>query len=125
MAYDSKAPVVEIPDAPQHLSSAAKREWRERYAKAHAQARVDHPENLNAQRAAANKAANAMLAVPAPASAEEIDKLEDWQVLKRETRSQKNGGATRVCVTSDGKKYAHPVVEAPSAPEGAAAAGAK
>jgi hypothetical protein len=57
------------------------------------------------------KSANALLAVPAPASADEIAKLQEWQVLLREDRSIK-GVPTRVCVTVDGRKYTFPIIDA-------------
>lgn len=104
------APKVTIPDAPKHLDDKAKKQWQDRYAKALAQAQIDYPENESAQRSAANKEANKMLAVPAPESADDIDNLEDWQVLVRETRTDaKTGAQTRHCVTTDGRKYAHPI----------------
>ena len=106
------AVTIQVPDAPQHLDAKAGKKWQESYAKAHAQAKIDYPENESAQRAAANKEANKILAVPAPESADDIDDLEDWQVLLRETRTDaKTGEKTRHCVTSDGRKYAHPVKE--------------
>ena len=90
-----------LPAAPSHLPESAQQQWLNSYAKAFEIARRDNPEDEGAQRSAATKAANAMLAVPEPKSAADIDKLEDWQVLTRETREGK-----RLCVTSDGRKYA-------------------
>lgn len=102
---------VPAPKPPAHLSSAAAAQWSATYSKALAQAKLDNPNNESAQRATALKAANALLAVPAPTSAAEIDKLESWQVLVRETRIVK-GEQRRVCVTTDGRKYSFPVIAA-------------
>ena len=99
-----------VPEAPKHLSDAAAKQWQDTYAKALAQAKLDIPDNERAQRIAALKRANAMLAVPAPQSAADIDKLEDWQCMKRETRD-----GVRVCVTTDGRKYSFPVDPEPPA----------
>lgn len=107
-------PTDPIPNAPAHLSDKAQKQWSATYAKALAQAKIDAPSNVSAQRAIALKAANALLAVPAPTSATEIDKLEAWQVLKRETRLV-NGAPVRVCVTTDGRKYSFPIQAAASA----------
>lgn len=111
--------VTVAPVAPAHLSPKAAAQWTASYQKAHAQAKIDHPENERAQRTAALKVANALLAVPAPTDAAAIDKLEEWQVLSRETRNIK-GVPTRVCVTTDGRKYAFPLtgVKAPAPPVG-------
>ncbi len=97
-----------IPDAPAHMSDKAKAQYQSTYSKALAQARLDYPDNEASQRRAALKAANALLAVPAPDSAAAIDKLDEWQVITRETRERK-GVTTRVCVTTDGRKYAFPI----------------
>ena|ERR1017187_5085769 len=99
---------ITAPDAPAHLSAKAAKAWQAQYLKAYAQAAIDSPDNLSAQRSAALKSANAMLAVPAPTSAADIDKLDGWQALLRETRIVK-GVATSVCVTTDGRKYSFPV----------------
>ena len=99
---------VTAPSAPAHLSDKAAKAWQATYIKAFTQAKLDTPDNTSAQNAAALKAANAMLAVPPPTSAAEIDKLEDWQIILRETRVVKDG-QVRVCVTSDGRKYSFPI----------------
>jgi MinD superfamily P-loop ATPase len=99
---------ITAPDAPAHLSAKAAKAWQAQYLKAYAQAAIDSPDNLGAQRSAALKSANALLAVPAPTSAKGIDDLEDWQVALREVRQVK-GVATSVCVTTDGRKYAFPL----------------
>lgn len=98
---------ISIPDAPKHLDKKAKKQWEDKYVAALKQAQIDHPDNESTQRAAATKEANKMLAVPAPETAEDIDKLADWQVLVRETRTNKEGSEVRHCVTTDGRKYAH------------------
>ena len=110
------ATAVVTPAAPAHLPAAAKQEWAARYAKAYAQARIDHPENASAQRTAALKHANTLLSVPAPQSAADIEALEPWQKLLSGTRIV-NGVEMLYCSTSDGRKYSFPA-EAP-APEAA------
>lgn len=92
------------PNAPKHMSPSAKKRWEAKYDATLEQAKLDYPENDRAQRNAAHKAANTLLSVPAPDSAAAIDKLEGWQVKLRETRMVE-GVSTRVCVTSDGRKY--------------------
>lgn len=101
-------PAVIVPEAPKHLSGKAKKQWQDSYTKAHQQAQIDYPEDASAHRRAATKAANAMLAVPAPKSAKEIDQLEDWQVLSRAERVI-DDIPHKVCVTTDGRKYALPI----------------
>jgi len=110
----SMASAVVTPAPPANLSAAAKIVWSITYVKALAQAKLDHPDNPRAQSMVALKAANALLAVPPPTSAAEIDALEPWQVLQRGTRII-NGALTAVCVTTDGRKYSFPVVDAPPA----------
>lgn len=97
-----------IPVAPQHMSDKAAKQWTAAYNKALAQAKIDYPENESAQRTVALKAANALLAVPAPQSADDIAKLQEWQVVLREDRVVKDV-PTRVCVTTDGRKYSFPI----------------
>lgn len=113
-ANSSTAPAVVTPAPPAHLPAAAQQKWTAAYTRALAQAKLDQPENLRAQRTFALKSANAMLAVPAPTSAAEIDALESWQVLLRATRVI-NDVQVRVCVTSDGRKYKFPVLAPPPA----------
>jgi len=103
------APTVITPNPPAHMSDKAQKQWTATYIKALAQAKLDSPDNERAQRIAALKAANALLAVPAPTSAADIDKLDDWQVILREDRTAKDGTKMRVCVTADGRKYAFPI----------------
>jgi|ERR1035437_440925 hypothetical protein len=110
------ASAVVTPAPPAHLSAAAKQEWTQRYIKAHAQARIDHPENPSAQRTVALKSANTLLSVPAPQSAADIEALEPWQVLLSSHRVV-NGVRTLFCVTTDGRKYSFPVESTPAAPE--------
>ena len=101
-------PVSNLPAAPAHMSTDAAAQWTASYSKALKQAQIDLPGNESGQRAAALKAANTLLRVTAPTSAADIDTLEPWQVLVRETRTIK-GVLYRVCVTSDGRKYSFPV----------------
>jgi hypothetical protein len=93
----------EIPAAPAYLSESAAKQWRDTYGKALDQAKIGSPDNERAQRVTATKAANAMLAVPAPQSAADILALAPWQTLKLET---KDGVVS--CVTTDGRKYSFP-----------------
>jgi hypothetical protein len=97
-----------IPAPPSFMSDKAGKNWQATYAAALTQAKINNPDNERAQRGAALKAANALLAVPAPTSAEDIAKLEPWQVLLREDRLV-NDKPHRICVTSDGRKYRHPI----------------
>ncbi|MHB1673780.1 MAG: hypothetical protein ACYCSP_05965 [Acidobacteriaceae bacterium] len=121
----STQPVVpSTPAPPAHMSTDAAKQWTAAYTKALKQAQADMPNNVSGQRAAALKAANALLAVPAPTSATEIDTLEPWQVLVRETRTVK-GVPMRVCITADGRKYSFPVEAAPAKPEAPTAPAAK
>lgn len=107
---------VVTPAPPAHLSAAAKLQWKAIYLKAFAQAQVDQPANERAQRVIALKAANALLSVPAPKSAADIDALESWQVLLRGVRQEK-GETIRFCVTTDGRKYKFPFEDpTPAAP---------
>jgi hypothetical protein len=101
---DTKAIDPTIPAPPAFLSAKTANVWRTSYAAALAQAKVDLPGNERAQRIAALKAANKLFSVPAPTSAADVDKLEPWQKLKDVTVVI-DGVATRVCVTSDGRKY--------------------
>jgi hypothetical protein len=98
------ATAINAPTAPDHLSPAYQKKWLATYSARLTQAKVDFPDNESAQRTTALKAANALLAVPAPTSAAEIDKLDEWQVIDRKTIVVK-GISTRVCVTADGRKY--------------------
>lgn len=104
-----------VPAAPAHLTEAAAAKWQKDYRTAYAQAKIAMPDNERAQRVTALKSANAMLAVPAPESAADVDRLEDWQVLKKGVRVTKAGVTEKFCVTTDGRKYAFPVI-APASP---------
>jgi hypothetical protein len=110
-----------IPAAPAYLTEAAAAKWQESYRAAYAQAKIATPDNERAQRVAALKAANSMLAVPAPKSAADIDSLEEWQVHAKGTRVHK-GVEHKFCVTTDGRKYSYPTAEpkAPAKPKAAA-----
>lgn len=123
LASTSKTAIAVVtPDPPAHLSDAAKQQWTNLYVKALAQAQRDNPDNERAQRTAALKAANQMLAVPAPKDADGITALEPWQVLLRSDRVEK-GVNIRFCITTDGRKYRFPI-DTP-APAPAPAKGAK
>lgn len=100
---------ISIPAAPSHLPEKAAQQWQAAFVKAFKQAQLDTPGNERAQRVAALKTANSMLAVPAPTCADDINKLEGWQVIKRGTRVVA-GVEEAFCVTSDGRKYVFPVI---------------
>ena len=102
------AAAIVAPTPPGHLSVKAQKAWQDKYVSTLKQAMLDYPGNERAQRIAALKTANALLAVPAPDSADAISKLEEWQVLVRKDVEVKVKGVsiqTRVCVTTDGRKY--------------------
>jgi hypothetical protein len=99
---------VSAPDAPKYLDAKTKKKWQDAWMKGFESAQRDYPDNEPAQRTAATKEANKLLAVPAPESAEEIDALESHQVIKRERRTIEDVEHA-VCVTSDGRKYQFPV----------------
>lgn len=96
-----------IPSAPTYLPKKQAAEWRKRYADALKEAQTDFPDDESQQRIVAMKEANKLLRVPAPASAAEIDKLEDHQVIKRGEKVV-DGVAHVFAITSDGRKYLHP-----------------
>jgi hypothetical protein len=102
------ASAVITPAPPAHLSDTAKKQWTANYIAAHAQARIDHPDNPGAQRTVALRSANTILKVPEPRSAADIEALEPWQVLLRSTRDI-DGVKTLLCVTADGRKYSFPI----------------
>lgn len=109
---------IQVPPAPAHLSDKAQEKWTEMYKSALEAAKRDTPDNERAQRTTALKAANAIQAVKPPTSAAEIDALEDWQVVRRETKAVKLPGQKQetmcsVCVTIDGRKYIFPAPTAP------------
>jgi hypothetical protein len=93
--------------APKFLPVEEKKKWQGVYDGALKQAKVNIPENESAQHTAALKEANKTLAVPAPTSAAEIDKLPAWQVLKKGTRII-DGEEHLTAITIDGRKYAFP-----------------
>ncbi len=103
------APAAWSPEAPAYLSNKGKKQWLAKFAEALVEAKRNHPENVGAQNAAALKAANSMLAVPAPTSAADIAALDDHHKMLDEVRVDKNGVSNRHCVTSDGRKYSFPV----------------
>jgi hypothetical protein len=95
---------VNTPAAPGHLPAKIQSQWTASYTKAFTQAQRDFPDDIRSQRTAALKAANRLLSIPAPTSADEINALKDWQVLSRGER-----GGVVFCVTADGQKYSFPV----------------
>ena len=103
--------VSKIPAPPAHLSAKAAKQWTKLYTDALAQAKIGTPDNERMQRMTALKAANALLAVPAPTSIADVDKMEDWQKLLDQTKLINNVN-TRVVVTAYGRKYAFPVAPA-------------
>jgi hypothetical protein len=111
----STATAVVTPDPPAHLSDAAKKQWTSLYVKALGQAQRDSPDNERAQRTFALKSANQMLSVTPPTDAAGIAALQPWQVLLRSDRIV-GGVRTRICVTTDGRKYSFPI-DAPAAAE--------
>lgn len=116
MANEEK---VIVPEAPANLPEKVKKAWVEKFSTALKQATIDYPDNPGAQRAAAIKVANQLLSVPAPESAKDIDKLEDWQVLVRGERAATDGSKLRHCVTIDGRKYSFPILPQKPAPAAA------
>lgn len=104
--------VSTIPDAPVHLTSKAARQWQADYATALNKAMIENPGDERAQRVTALKAANSMLSITPPTSAAEIDALDVWQVVKDTRKTiDVDGVQTRVCVTTDGRKYAFPITK--------------
>lgn len=108
-------PATQTPAPPANLPPEIQQKWTDLHDKALAQAKQDNGNNERGARIAAVKAANTLQRVTPPTSAAEIDALEDWQVIRRETKTIK-GVATRLCVTIDGRKYAFPVDAAAPAP---------
>lgn len=77
-------PVPEVAGALAPLPAAKQREWRDTYAKALKQAKVDVPEDGMEQRTRALKEANRMFRIDEPASYSEAMAMEPWQLIKRE-----------------------------------------
>jgi len=120
------APTVTVPDAPEHLSKKAAKQWQAAFTTALAQAKINYPDNESAQRSAATKAANTLLAVVPPTSADEINALGDWQVINRGVRvNNKTGVREAYCVAADGRKYAFPVTTKSATAKQEAPQGAK
>lgn len=105
-----------IPAAPAHLPKPIREKWTAAYQAALENAARNTPGNERAQRIAALKAANAIQSVKPPTSLLEVDALEAWQFIRRETK-EVQGVLSRVCVTIDGQKYIFPARTA--APEAA------
>lgn len=97
-------------NAPAHLPESVQKKLHDKYNEAKKAAAVNYPDDESTQHIVATKEAHKLLAVKAPESAADIDKLEEHQVLQRGTRVIK-GSEHRVCVTADGKKYSFPVVQ--------------
>ncbi len=106
MEGEGQAVRSEIPMAPQFpgLPESKQREWRELYAKALKQAKIDHPEDGMEQRAVATREANRIFRVDELRNYREAMALESWQVL----HLQQMGDQLKV-VTIDGKKYSFDV----------------
>lgn len=94
---------------PNFLPPAQKKVWEARYDQALKDAKVNYSNDEKAQATAANKAANAMLVVTPPETAEHIDKLPEWQIVGKRSNKLIDGVEHRTVVTIDGRKYAHPV----------------
>ena len=107
-SVDTAAVSASTPAAPAHLPAAVQKKWSAAYEQALKQAQINYAENPRAQRAAALRAANAMLSIPAPESAADIADLESWQVLVRGERTIDDVRVS-YCVTADGRKYSFPV----------------
>lgn len=98
--------------APKKLPAQQQQQWNSRYDAALKQAKIDSPDDERAQHAAANKAANKMLIIPAPESHADIVNMPEWQVQQRATKVIDDVEHATV-VTIDGKKYAHPIPAKP------------
>ncbi|HWQ02940.1 MAG TPA: hypothetical protein VNL38_00525 [Candidatus Nitrosotenuis sp.] len=98
------APNIQIPEPPEILPAAMQAQWKKTYAEAFEQAQADDPDEPDRQRMIARREANRVLRTPKCASADDVRKLADWQVVYR---GEVDG--VLKCVTIDGKKYAFPV----------------
>ncbi len=101
-----------IPAAPEILPADLQGEWKKRYAAALEQARADEPEDPPRQRMLARREANRMLRTPKCASAADVKRLPDWQVI---FRGERDGHLK--AVTIDGNKYSFPVTAGRAAAE--------
>jgi hypothetical protein len=102
---------IEIPGAPAGLPAAVESRWKQAYAQAFKEAKVDEPEQPNAWPQLAYRAANKSIRVPDPESFSDACKLEDWQVIHRAEKIEKGVNVLKV-VTRDGRKFSFPVVRA-------------
>jgi len=104
MGDEVKVTAAEIPPMPElagalaPLPASKQREWRDTYAKALKQAKIDVPEGGMEQRIRAVKEANRIFCVDEPLSYKDAMALEPWQLVKR----QQMGDRLHV-VTIDGK----------------------
>jgi hypothetical protein len=106
MNGEGQAVRSEIPMAPQlggalaPLPESKQREWRETYARALKQAKVDHPEDGMEQRATATRKANSIFDIDEITTYKQGMALEPWQLLYRG-----ESGGTLTVIPIDGKKY--------------------
>jgi hypothetical protein len=77
-------PVPDVAGAMGPLPESKRREWRDTYAKALKQAKIDVPEGGMEQRARALKEANRMFRVDEPLSYQDAMAMEPWQLMKRQ-----------------------------------------
>jgi hypothetical protein len=95
MNGEPKVTAAEIPPAPEvvgalaPLPEAKRREWRDTYAKALKQAKIDVPEDGMEQRTRALKEANRMFRVEEPLNYKDAMALEPWQVMKRQQEGER------------------------------------
>jgi hypothetical protein len=81
------------------LPESVKKQWREVYAKAFSQAKLDSPNEPTVHAQRARKTANRLLEVEKPTSYAEAMAMPDWQVFKRERR---NGQLVLVTIEARG-----------------------
>jgi hypothetical protein len=95
---------LNIPDAPSVLPPGLQAKWKDTYAKAHAEAVNDFPDDTIQQRQTALREANRMIRAPKLESFEDAKKLAKYLVHA----SEEKDGVLKL-VTIDGKKYKFPV----------------
>lgn len=97
---------IVIPTAPhfEGLPENIRARWRETYAKAFKQALIDSPNDVIAQRQAAEREANRIFRVDELLSYKDAMALENWKVLHR----REVNGELKI-VTIDGRKFSFPV----------------
>lgn len=96
--------------APRHLPNKLKQEWNKAYSEEKKEALRNDPDNPNAARVIALKAANKLLRVNEPTSAQDIAKMEKHEYIHRGER-EVDGVMHATVVTADGKKFAFPLTE--------------